>query len=74
MRLLRVMDKRLTEAPYLAGEEYSIADIACYGWSFADDDFHAPVLGETVAALPGFQRWLKTVGERPAVKKGMAVP
>ena len=49
LRLLGVMDKRLSEAPYLAGDEYSIADIACYGWSFAATTFHAPVLGERVA-------------------------
>ena len=32
-RLLRVMDRRLGEAPYLAGDEYTIADIACYAWT-----------------------------------------
>ena len=56
------------------GDDYSIADIACYTWSFAATTFLAPVLGETLAALPNFQRWLKAVGERPAVKKGMTIP
>ena len=73
-RLLGVMDRRLSETPYLAGDDYSIADIACYGWSLSTTTFLAPVLGERVAELPAFQRWLKTVGERPAVKKGMTVP
>jgi len=73
-RLFGVLETRLSEAPYLAGDDYSIADIACYTWSFAATTFLAPVLGETLAALPNFQRWLKAVGERPAVKKGMTIP
>ena len=73
-RLFGVLETRLSEAPYLAGDDYSIADIACYTWSFAATTFLAPVLGETLPALPNFQRWLKAVGERPAVKKGMTIP
>ena len=34
-RLFGVMEKRLAQEPYLAGADYSIADIACYGWTFA---------------------------------------
>jgi GST-like protein len=71
-RLLRVMEKRLGEAPYLAGD-YSIADISCYAWCVAAKTFLAPVLGDTLAASPNFQRWVTAVGERPAVKRGMAV-
>ena len=73
-RLFGVLETRLGEAPYLAGDDYSIADIACYTWSFAATTVLAPVLGETLPALPNFQRWLKAVGERPAVKKGMTIP
>ncbi len=72
-RLYDVLDRRLAEAPYLAGE-YSIADIACYPWCFASTTFHAPVLGAKLADLDHFQAWMKLVGERPAVQRGMLVP
>ncbi len=68
-RLTRVLDKRLTDAPYLAGREYSIADIATYPWVRALADRGAVPIGET----PSVQRWLETVGARPAVERGMAL-
>ena len=73
-RLYDVLDRRLGDAPYLGGEAYSIADIACYPWCFASTTLHAPVLGTRLAGLPHFQRWMKAVGERPAVQRGMKVP
>jgi GST-like protein len=73
-RLFGVLERRLTDVPYLAGAEYSIADVAAYPWCFAATTFLAPVLGERLASLPNFQRWLTVVGERPAVQRGMAVP
>jgi len=73
-RLLNVMERRLGEAAYLAGEDYSIADIAVYPWAIAATTYLAPALGEIVAQKPDFQRWLKRIGERPAVRRGMAIP
>jgi len=73
-RLLGVMDRRLGEAPYLAGDDYSIADIAAYPWTSAAFGLLAPVLGEKLAAFGHIRRWLDVVGARPAVVKGMAVP
>jgi GST-like protein len=73
-RLLGVMDRRLAVAPYLAGEEYSIADIACYAWTFAATTFLKDVLAESLATKPAIHRWLNTVAARPAVVRGMAVP
>ena len=73
-RLLGVMEKRLAEAPYLAGQDYSIADIACYAWSLAATTFLAEPLKEHLEGKPAFRRWLDTVGARPAVQRGMAVP
>jgi GST-like protein len=73
-RLIGVLERRLSEAPYLAGEDYSIADIACYPWCVTASTFQAAVLGEKFAAMPGYQRWMKAIGERPAVQRGMAVP
>jgi GST-like protein len=73
-RLLGVLEKRLGQTAYLAGDDYTIADIACYPWCLGASTFMAPVLGETLAASPGFQRWMKAIGERPAVQRGMLVP
>jgi GST-like protein len=73
-RLLRVMDKRLGEAPYIAGADYSIADIACYSWTLATTTFLQEPLKDTLGAVPKVHAWLERVGERPAVKRGMQVP
>ena len=73
-RLLTVMDKRLAEASYLAGDAYSIADISAYPWAVTATTFLADVLGERMLTKPALQRWIATVGARPAVQRGMAVP
>ena len=61
------MDKRLSEAPYLAGD-YSIADIATFPWSRAIK--REP---EELDKRPSLKRWLEVIGERPAVKRGRMV-
>jgi len=68
VRLYRVMEKRLGEAPYLAGE-YSIADIATYPW-IARYEMHRMRLEE----YPNVKRWFDTLGAREAVKRGMQIP
>ena len=73
-RLLGVMERRLAEVPYLAGEAYSIADMAAYPWTVAAATFLKPVLAESMAKKPAVNRWLAQVGERPAVVRGMDVP
>jgi GST-like protein len=72
-RLLGVMEGRLEKHPYLAGEAYSIADIASYAWTRAALETLEKIQPDK-PALPAVRRWLKTVGERPAVVRGMAVP
>jgi GST-like protein len=67
-RLYEVLESQLQKTEYLAGE-YSIADIAAYPWVKIHD-----WAGVSVDGLPCVERWLKTVGERPAVIRGMAVP
>ena len=67
-RLYGVLNKRLSEAAYLA-DEYSIADIATYPW-VARHEWHRVDL----AAFPAVKRWYDTIGARPAVVRGMAVP
>jgi len=67
-RLYGVMDKRLREAEYLAGE-YSIADIATYPW-VARHEWHQTDLND----FPGVKRWFDAISARPAVRRGMQVP
>jgi GST-like protein len=68
MRLLGVMDRRLAVVEYLAGD-YSIADIATWPWvmraEWYDTDW---------SQFPNTKRWYDQIGERPAVKRGTAVP
>jgi GSH-dependent disulfide-bond oxidoreductase len=66
-RLANVMDKRLSEVPYLAGD-YSIADIATFPWARAFK--REP---DELDKRPSLKRWLETIAERPAVKRGLAV-
>ncbi len=73
-RLLGVLDRRLSEAKYLAGDDYTIADIAAYPWTLAATTFLGETLAESLSTKPELPRWLKLVGERPAVKRGMAIP
>jgi GST-like protein len=73
-RLLGVMEKRLAEGPYLAGDDYSIADIACYGWTLAASTGLRQAAPEAWGDNPNIDRWLKTLGERPAVQRGMVIP
>lgn len=73
-RLLNVMERQLETHAFLAGDDYSIADIAAYPWALNADTFLSEFLGDVVATMPAVQRWLATVGERPAVQRGMDVP
>jgi len=66
-RLYGVLEKRLSQAAYLA-DEYSIADIATYPW-VARHEWHRVDL----AGFPAVKRWYDTIGARPAVARGMAV-
>ncbi len=67
-RLYTVLDRRLADHEYLAGE-YSIADIATWPWV----TLHGWA-GVDVEDLPHLQRWIDTVGARPAVVKGRTIP
>jgi GST-like protein len=71
-RLLGVLDKQLSGSRYVAGEDYTIADIACYTWAQGAATRMKAVLGEKLDNKPGLQRWLSLVGSRPAVQRGMA--
>jgi GST-like protein len=65
-RLAGVMNKRLSETPFLAGAEYTIADMACYSWSLQFEPYGISV-GDAV------KRWQRAIGERPATIRAMAI-
>ena len=65
-RLYGVMDRRLQERDYLAGE-YSVADMACWPWIL-------PTLqGQNIDQFPNLKAWLERVSSRAAVQKGREV-
>jgi GST-like protein len=66
-RLYGVLDRRLTDRPYLAGE-YSIADMASYPWIVPHER-----QGQNIADFPHLKRWLDTIAARPAVVKAYAL-
>jgi glutathione S-transferase len=68
VRLYRVLDGELAQREFLAAE-YSIADIATYPW-VGRHDGHNVKLEE----FPNVKRWFDAISERPAIKRGMAVP
>jgi GST-like protein len=65
-RIFNVMDRRLSKHEYLAGE-YSIADMASWPWIITRRK------GGEYDEFPNLKRWADAIGERPAVKRGMAV-
>ena len=72
-RLLGVMERRLAEVPYLAGSDYSIADIACYPWIEGATTMLEEPLADALRDKPALHRWMTAVAARPAVVKGMQV-
>lgn len=68
-RLYGVLDRRLRESAYLAGDDYSIADIANWAWVRA----HAWA-GVELEGLDALKAWLESIGEREAVKRGLQNP
>ncbi|MEO9068367.1 MAG: glutathione-dependent disulfide-bond oxidoreductase [Caldimonas sp.] len=74
-RQLDVLDRRLAESAFIAGPDYSIADIAVWSW------YGALVLGKLYSAAeflqvqsyPHVQRWAQEIADRPAVQRGTMV-
>ena len=64
-----VLDRQLANNSWLAGEDYSIADIATFGWTHI-----AAICGFTLAHHEHLWRWHQQVGERPAVRRGISLP
>ena len=75
-RQLDLLDQTLANRPYIAGESYTIADMAIWPW------YGRLVLGDlykrsdeflNVSEYPHLIEWAKRIAERPGVKKGLAV-
>jgi GST-like protein len=74
-RQLDVLDRRLAESPYLAGETYTIADMAVWPWYGALSKGLLYEGGEflSVQDYKNVQRWTDQIAERPAVQRGRMV-
>lgn len=69
-RLYSVLESRLKESPYLAGDKYTIADIASYSWLR-----NAPISLEIdLSPWPAVKKWAGEIEKREAVKRGADVP
>ena len=74
-RHLDVLDRRLAESAYLAGDEYTIADVAVWPWYGALAKGLLYEAGEFLAVreYTHVQRWTEAIAQRPAVKRGRMV-
>jgi GST-like protein len=68
-RLFGVLDARLAESEWLGGADYSIADIANWCWVRTHRWSGVPIDG-----LDHLQRWMEAIADRPAAKRGVAIP
>lgn len=73
LRLLNVLDQRLGEAAFMAGD-YSIADMATYPWVKPIFDMLSHQRPDDLGEKKNLKRWLDEVGARPAVQRGMHIP
>ncbi|HKJ95895.1 MAG TPA: glutathione S-transferase N-terminal domain-containing protein [Gammaproteobacteria bacterium] len=67
-RLYAVMDKRLGQSEYLAGPEYTVADIASFPWIRPYEN-----QGQDLNDYPNLKRWFDAIAARPAVQDGLEV-
>ena len=73
-RLFGVLEARLAEGPFLAGGDYSIADISTFAWTQPVLPKFREVAPDALGPTPNVDRWLEETGARPAVKRGLQVP
>ena len=67
-RLYGVMDKQLGKSAYIAGKSYTIADMAIWPWLR-----NWKGQGQNMDDFPNLKRWFDSIGERPAVQRGIKV-
>jgi GST-like protein len=63
-RLYGVLDRRLADRPFIAGADYSIADMACYPWIVPHQAHH-----QQLSDFPHLSRWFTAIAQRPATIK-----
>jgi GST-like protein len=63
-RLYGVLNKRLQDREFVAGSNYSVADMACYPWIVPFEK-----QGQNLSEFPNLQRWFNSVRARPATKR-----
>lgn len=68
LRLFGVMDRRLADQTYLAGGDYSIADMACFPWvqTYKRQEID-------MDSFAGVKRWYETLKQRDGLRRGMAL-
>jgi GST-like protein len=67
-RLYGVIDRRLSKSRFLAGKDYSIADIATFPWLRSWEN-----QGIVLSDYPHLEKWFNKIAERPAVQRGVKV-
>jgi len=67
-RLYSVLDKRLADRPFIAGADYSIADMACYPWIVPHDKQR-----QNLDHFPHLKRWFEAIAARPATARAYAL-
>lgn len=67
-RLYAVLDRHLADHAYLAGDEYSIADIAAFPWIRSHES-----QGQDLADYPKLKAWFERIADRPTVQRGVEV-
>ncbi len=74
-RLLDVLDRHLSDHQYLCGDEYTIADMANYGWygALVGQNIYEAAEFLDVASYTNVIRWAKDIEARPAVQRGRRV-
>jgi len=74
-RLLDVLDRRLAESEYVAGSEYTIADIAIFPWygGLVNGWLYSAAEFLSVQDYQNVRRWADAIGQRPAVQRGRMV-
>jgi GST-like protein len=74
-RQLDVLDRHLADRPYLAGDDYTIADMAVWPWygTLAKGQLYAAGEFLQVQAYGNVLRWTDRIAERPAVQRGRMV-
>ncbi|MEH6418678.1 glutathione binding-like protein [Pseudomonas sp. CGJS7] len=63
-RLFGVLDRQLRGREFIVGDEYSIADVACYPWIWVHTG-----LGQNLADTPDLQSWFERISARPATQR-----